>query len=100
MKQMWNGMDQTDLTYGPKQMAGFCLEGDEISVTNSGRLITVAARSKAWTVFASLNTGIVGSNPTQRMDVCVCLFWVCVVLCVDSGIATGWSPFQEVLRTM
>jgi hypothetical protein len=33
--------------------------------------ITVAARSKAWTVFARSNTGIVGSNPSQGMDVCV-----------------------------
>jgi hypothetical protein len=32
---------------------------------------TVAARSKTWTVFARSNIGIVGSNPTQGMDVCV-----------------------------
>jgi hypothetical protein len=38
----------------------------------------------------------VDSNPTQGMDVwcvcvCVCmrLFYVCVVLCLGSGIATG-----------
>jgi hypothetical protein len=31
--------------------------------------ITVAARSKAWNVFPRSNTGIVGSNPTQVMDV-------------------------------
>jgi hypothetical protein len=36
--------------------------------------ITVAARSKAWTVFASSNTGIVGSNPTRGIDICVRLF--------------------------
>jgi hypothetical protein len=38
----------------------------------------VAARSTAWTVFARSNTGIVGSNPTWGMDVCVrlfCLVW-------------------------
>jgi hypothetical protein len=34
-------------------------------------LITVAAQSKAWTVFASSNAGIVGSNPTQGVVVCV-----------------------------
>jgi hypothetical protein len=28
------------------------------------------------------------------MDVCVRLFCVCVVLCVGSGLATGWSLFQ------
>jgi hypothetical protein len=33
-------------------------------------------------------TGIVGSNPTQGMDVCACLFRS-AVLCVGSGLATG-----------
>jgi hypothetical protein len=42
--------------------------------------ITVATRSKTWTVFARLNTEIVGSNPTWGMDVCVRLFCVCTVL--------------------
>jgi hypothetical protein len=32
-------------------------------------------------VFAPSNTGIVGSNPTQGMDVCLRLICVCVVLC-------------------
>jgi hypothetical protein len=35
-----------------------------------------------------LNTGIVGSNPTQGMDVCVRLFIVRVVLCVGRGLMT------------
>jgi hypothetical protein len=60
---------------------------------------TVAAQSKAWTVFARSNTGIVGSNPTQGMVVCVRLF-CCVVLCVGSGLATGWFPDQGVLQTV
>jgi hypothetical protein len=38
--------------------------------------VTVAARSKTWTVFARSNTGIVGSNPTRGMNICVCLFCV------------------------
>jgi hypothetical protein len=42
---------------------------------------TAAAQSKAWTVFARSNTGIVGSNPTWGMDVCVRLFWF-VLFCV------------------
>jgi hypothetical protein len=58
------------------------------------------ARSKAWTVFARLNTGIVGSNPTRDMNVCVRLLCVCVVLCAGSGLATGWSPVQRVLLTV
>jgi hypothetical protein len=58
------------------------------------RPITVAARSKAWTVLARSNTGIVGSKPTQGMDVCLHFFCVCV----GSGLATGWSPVQGVLQ--
>jgi hypothetical protein len=38
-------------------------------------LITVAARSTAWTVFARPKTGIVVSNPTQDIDVCVCFYF-------------------------
>jgi hypothetical protein len=38
--------------------------------------ITVAARSRAWTVFARSNTGIVVSNPARGMYVCVRLFCV------------------------
>jgi hypothetical protein len=30
----------------------------------------------------------------------VCLFCVRVVLCVGSGLATGWSPVQRVLQTV
>jgi hypothetical protein len=44
----------------------------------------VAARSKARS-----NTGIVGSNPNQGMDVCVRLFCVCVVLYVGRGLTMG-----------
>jgi hypothetical protein len=57
--------------------------------------VTVAARWKARTVFVR-----VGSNPTQGMDVCVRLFCVCVVLCVGSGLATGWSLVQGVRPTV
>jgi hypothetical protein len=37
---------------------------------------------KAWTVFARSNAGIVGSNPTQRMDICVYVYSVFVLSCV------------------
>jgi hypothetical protein len=63
-------------------------------------LITVAVFSKAWTVFALWSAGIVGSNPTQSMDVCVRLFCVCVVLCTDSGLKTSWSPVHLVLPSV
>jgi hypothetical protein len=45
-------------------------------------LIMVAAQSKAWIVFARSNAGIMGSNPTQGMDVCVCIYSVFVFSCV------------------
>jgi hypothetical protein len=54
----------------------------------------VTARSKSWTIFARSNTGIVGSNPTRGMDVCVYSVFV-----LGSGLATGWSPVQRVLPT-
>jgi hypothetical protein len=44
--------------------------------------ITVATWCKAWTVFARSNAGIVGSNPTQGMDVCVCVYSAFVLSCV------------------
>jgi hypothetical protein len=50
-------------------------------------------------VFAHSNTVPVGSNPTGGMNVCVRLFCDCV-LCVGSGLATGWSPVQGVLPTV
>jgi hypothetical protein len=46
--------------------------------------VTVAERAKACTVFARSEAGIVGSNPTQGMNVwCVCVrFSVFVLACV------------------
>jgi hypothetical protein len=40
--------------------------------------ITVVARSETLTAFARSNAGIVCSNPTQSMDVCVCIYSVLV----------------------
>jgi hypothetical protein len=50
----------------------------------------VAARSKAWTAFARSNTGVVCSNPTRGID-------VCVFLCVGRDLATGWPLVQGVV---
>jgi hypothetical protein len=62
--------------------------------------ITVAPQSKAWTVFARSNTGIVGSNPIWGMDVYVrFILCLCCPVC-SSGLATGGSPVQGVLRTV
>jgi hypothetical protein len=49
----------------------------------------ILADNSGCAVFARSNAGIVGSNPTRGMDVCGRLFYVCVVLCVGSGLATG-----------
>jgi hypothetical protein len=57
----------------------------------------VAARSNAWNVFVHSKTGMVGSNPSRGMDVCVRLFCVCVVLCIGSDLVMRWSPVQGVL---
>jgi hypothetical protein len=59
--------------------------------------ITMAVRSKAWTVFARSNTGVVDSNHTRGMNVCLHLFCVFVVQFVGSGLAAGWSPTQGIL---
>jgi hypothetical protein len=65
------------------------------SISSKGKIlpITVASRSKVWIIFAHSNTEIVGSNPTQGMDVCVYS-----VFMLGNGLATGWSPFQGVLQ--
>jgi hypothetical protein len=40
------------------------------------------------------------SNPARGMDVCMRLFCVSVVPCVDSGLTTGCCPVQGVLLTV
>jgi hypothetical protein len=59
----------------------------------------VAARSKAWTVFARSNTAIVGSKSTQGMDVCVFVYSVFVLFCVYVE-ALRWAdpPSEESYR--
>jgi hypothetical protein len=61
------------------------------------RPVKVAAQSKAWTIFARSDAGIVGSNPTQGMDVC-CVY--AFILCLGSGLATDWLLVQEVLSSV
>jgi hypothetical protein len=45
--------------------------------------ITVAARSQAWTVFARLNADRGFGSHSRHICLCVRLFCICVVLCVD-----------------
>jgi hypothetical protein len=58
----------------------------------------MAARTKAWSVFANLNISVVGLNPTRGMEVSGRSFCVYVMLCVCRDLATGWSPAKGVLR--
>jgi hypothetical protein len=44
--------------------------------------VTIDKRSKESIVFARSETGIVRSNPTQGMDVGVCVYSVFVLSCV------------------
>jgi hypothetical protein len=57
-------------------------------------LITVAARSKPWIIFARSNTGFVGLNPSWSMDVCVRLLCVCVcvLFCVEVAALRRTGP--------
>jgi hypothetical protein len=45
---------------------------------------------KAWTIFASSSAGIVGSNPTWGMDVCLRLFCLCCSVC-------RWRPCDRLI---
>jgi hypothetical protein len=61
--------------------------------------VTVVEQSKACTVFARSEAGIVGSNPTQGMDVCMCVFFcVCIQVTSDELITRPRSP-TECLRS-
>jgi hypothetical protein len=64
--------------------------------------VTVAEWSKAWTVLARLDAGIVGSNRTRVMDVYVYVYVYCmfVLFCVGRGLAMSWSLVQGVLPTV
>jgi hypothetical protein len=69
------------------------------ALTSTEASFVICALGIQSTVFASSNNEVLGSNPTRDMYDCVCLFCVSVVLCVSSGLATGWSPAQGLLPT-
>jgi hypothetical protein len=58
-----------------------------LHVSSHLRPITMVTRSKALTFFACSDAGIVGSNPTQDMFVCVCVYSVFVLSCVYTYVA-------------
>jgi hypothetical protein len=62
----------------------------------------VTERSKTWTVFARLEAGILGSNPTQGIDVwCVYVFILCLCCPVlGRGLATSCPLAQGVLPSV
>jgi hypothetical protein len=76
--------------------------------------VTVAARSKAWTVFARSNASRSRWPPGLRHELfsaartlgswiriplktwmSVCVYSLLVFLCIGIGLATGWSPSKE-----
>jgi hypothetical protein len=61
--------------------------------------VTVAERSKTCTVFVLSEAGIMGSNPTQSLDVwCVYAFIPCLCCPVlGTGLTKSCSPVQGVL---
>jgi hypothetical protein len=63
---------------------------------NTHTLITQAARPKAWTCFVPKTLGF--GFEFRLWHGCLCLFCVRVVLCIDRGLATGWSPSKESYR--
>jgi hypothetical protein len=72
-------------TYGPPRPV------TEIALHYKGQWqITVVAQSKAWTIMVRSNTGIVGSNPTWGMDVCV--YSVFVLSCVEVAVLWRSDP--------
>jgi hypothetical protein len=61
--------------------------------------VTVAERSKAYIVFARKPGSWVRiPHKAWIFGMCMCLFCVCLVLCLDGGLATGWSPAQGSYR--
>jgi hypothetical protein len=63
-----------------------------ISLVMDGTPVSIAERSKACTVYDSLNIEIAGSNPTQGMDVCL---RVSVLSCVSVEALCWTDPPTE-----
>jgi hypothetical protein len=59
--------------------------------------VTVTERSRARTVLARSEAGIVGLSPTQGMDV---LYVYMFILCLGRGLATSSSLVQGVLPSV
>jgi hypothetical protein len=59
---------------------------------NMRQPITVAARSKFRTVFACSDTGVVSSNPTRGMDICVHSVFVFSVAALRGAVPHLRSP--------
>jgi hypothetical protein len=59
----------------------------------------VAVQFKTWTVFARFNAGVIVSNPTRGMDVCMCLFCFYCPVCMCK-LCDGPIPHEGVLPTV
>jgi hypothetical protein len=73
----------------PRSEASLALLLPSLALIQPISVAARSARSKARPVFVRSNTGVVGSNLTRGMDVCVRLFCVNVVLCIGRGLAEG-----------
>jgi hypothetical protein len=62
----------------PYWIEWMCIFSDDMSTAEP---IAVAARSKAWTLFAHSNTGIVGQIP-HKAWMSVCVYSLYVLFCV------------------
>jgi hypothetical protein len=87
----WPQQNPPDRAFRPNILTKFPVKPSDASFGRRGYelrlfncvIFSNADRSKAWTVFTRSNAGIVGSNPTQGMDVCVCVYSVFVLSCVQ-----------------
>jgi hypothetical protein len=57
--------------------------------------ISVAAPSEARSVFARLDAGVMDSNLSQSIDVCLRLLFLCVVLRIGTQLCDGLIPRQR-----
>jgi hypothetical protein len=65
---LWWGYQQQQQQ---QQQRRICSENLKITISYKTQLVPMAMQSKAFTVFGCSNTGIVGLNPTQGMDMCL-----------------------------
>jgi hypothetical protein len=76
MTAIQNGKD-----FKENKMELYSSQSLNIFIHGSKLPVSIAARSKASTVFGRSNIGIAGSNPARGMDVCLCFSVLCCPVC-------------------